>query len=295
VKYNFIDNLKNKKLSIQLICKTINICRSSYYSWKTRPVSQQSIANEKLTEKIKLIHNKSKETYGLPRIKAALKNNGENCGKSRVEKLMKKENIFGIGKKKFKVNTTDSKHSLPIAKRIFKTEDKSTFPVGPNKVWVGDITYIPTKEGWLFLAIYLDIFNRKVVGYAMDDNMKTNLILKALNMGIVNEVPKHGELISHTDRGSQYASGDCRNRLNLLGITASMSRTGNCYDNAFAETFFHTLKVELVHREVFQTREDAKQKIFNYIETWYNKQRLHSSLGFMSPVQYEEQYKLLSA
>jgi len=287
-----IDSLKSNYLNVILLCKTLEVSRSGYYSYKSRPESSRSKSNKELTKKIKLIFDTSKKTYGVPRMKAKLSKDGEVCGKNRVAKLMKKEGLKGVATKKYVVKTTDSNHKLPIAPRIFKTEDKSTFPEAPNKVWASDITYIPTKEGWLFLAIYLDLFTRKIVGYSMADNMRTELVLKALNMALLSQNPKGKELVSHNDRGSQYASYELNDRLNLLGITASMSRTGNCYDNAYAETFFHTLKVELVHRENFKTREEAKSKIFNYIETWYNKERLHSSLGFMSPVEYEEKHKL---
>jgi len=292
MKFNIVDQLKSKYLKVSLLCKTLGVSRSGYYSSKTRLPGDRSKANKELIEKIKLIHNTSKQTYGVPRVKAKLTKDGELCGKNRVARLMKKEGLKGVASKKYVVKTTDSNHKLPIAPRVFKTEDKSTFPAGPNKVWASDITYIPTKEGWLFLAIYLDLFTRKIVGYSMADNMRTELVLKALNMALLNQKPRGSDLVSHTDRGSQYASYQLNDRLNLLGITASMSRTGNCYDNAYAETFFHTLKVELVHREEFKTRQEAKSKIFNYIETWYNKERLHSSLGFMSPVEYEEKHKL---
>ena len=199
---------------------------------------------------------------------------------------MRKNNIASEAVKKLKITTTDSNHHLPIADRIFGTENVDAV-MAPNQVWVGDITYVQTDEGWLFLAIYLDLFTRKVVGFSSDDNMRVELIMNALDMALGRQEVKEGELIAHTDRGSQYASEQYRKKIQLVGIIASMSRKGNCWDNAPCESFFHSLKTELVYRTNFKTREEAKQAIFEWIETWYNRQRLHSSLGYMSPIDYE--------
>ena len=217
---------------------------------------------------------------------AALRAEGLECGQNRVAKIMRENEIASEAVRKFKITTTDSNHDLPIADRIFETENAEAV-MAPNQVWVGDITYVHTDEGWLFLAIFLDLFTRKVVGFSSDDNMRVGLIMNALDMALGRQDVKDGELIAHSDRGSQYASDDYRKKIRLAGIIASMSRKGNCWDNAHCESFFHSLKTELVYRTNFKTREEAKQAIFEWIETWYNRQRLHSSLDYMSPVEYE--------
>ncbi len=201
---------------------------------------------------------------------------------------MKKAGISGLIKPRFKVKTTDSNHENPIAERVFKTEEPSTHPVKPNEIWASDVSYIPTDEGFVYLATYLDLCTRKVVGFSTDDHMRTELILTALEMALGRQNLINGELLSHSDRGCQYASEDYRNKLESLGVRASMSRKGNCWDNAFAESFFATLKKELIYRKSYKTKEEAKKSIFEYIEVWYNRNRIHSSIGYMTPVQYEE-------
>lgn len=239
-------------------------------------------------DKIRIIHKDSRETYGLPRIKATLKNEGQSCGKARIENLMKKAGICGVTKAHFKPRTTDSNHDHPIADRIFRTEDASTHPTGPNQQWASDISYIPTDEGFLYLATFLDLCTRKVVGFSMADHMRTDLVLNALDMALGRQGLIQGQLLTHSDRGTQYASEQYRSTLDSLGIRASMSRKGNCWDNAFAESFFATLKKELVYRGRFKSREEAKKAVFEFIEVWYNRKRIHSSIGYMTPVQFEE-------
>ena len=234
------------------------------------------------------IHLDSRGTYGLPRIKVKLRHSGRFHGKSRLARVMQMAGVFGLKKRRFKVKTTDSNHKNPIASRIFKTEMPETHPTEKNRIWASDISYIRTHEGVLYLATYLDLFTRKVVGFATDDTMETGLLLSALNMALTHENQLYGRLTSHSDRGSQYASLEYRQRLEILGIQASMSRTGNCYDNAFAESFFATLKKELIYRHDYETKAEAKKAIFEYIEVWYNRDRLHSSIGYMTPVQFEE-------
>jgi transposase InsO family protein len=218
---------------------------------------------------------------------AELQAEGLLCSKNRVARIMRENEIASEAVKKFKVTTTDSNHDLPIAERLYETENVENV-WAPNQVFAGDITYIATEEGFLFLAIFLDIFTRKIVGFSADDNMKTQLVINALNMALSQQDVKPGETIAHSDRGSQYASEEFRKRINLVGIIASMSRRGNCYDNSHCESFFHSLKTELVYRTTFKTREEAKQAIFQWIETWYNRQRRHSALEYMSPVEYEK-------
>lgn len=272
---------------MKLLCDTLNISRSGYYAWKRRPESERDQKNRDLTARIRLIHDKSDGTYGSPRITAELRAEGTSCGKNRVARLMKQEGLASESVKKFKIKTTDSKHDLPIAERIFETEHVESV-MAPNQVWGGDITYIETEEGWLFLAIFLDLFTRKVVGFSCDDNMRTELVLNVLSMALGRQEVNEGELVAHTDRGSQYAADEFRQKLAVAGIIASMSRKGNCYDNAHVESFFHSLKTELVYRRNFKTRQEAKQAIFEWIEVWYNRQRRHSSLEYMSPEEYEK-------
>ncbi len=275
------------KIDIAISCRELHVSRSGYYSWMNRTPSKRKLENKILEEKLKEIHRNSRGTYGLPRLQISLKSAGYFCGKNRIKKVMKNTGISGFIKKKFKVKTTDSNHSNPIAPRVFKTEDAASHPTRPNQLWASDISYISTQEGFLYLATYLDVFTRKVVGFSMSDSMETALILSALEMALGRQNLQAGELLSHSDRGSQYASDLYRKRLDALNITASMSRKGNCYDNAFAETFFATLKKELIYRSEYKTKEEAKKAIFEYIEVWYNRKRIHSSIGYMTPVQFE--------
>jgi transposase InsO family protein len=277
-----------EKVPVSIACKALEVSRSGYYNWLNPKFSKQKNDNIILLDKIKKIHQESRKTYGSPRIHASLKQLGYCCGKNRVVNLMKTAGITGLIRKRYKISTTDSKHDFPIAERFFKTEDIITHPTNLNQVWVSDISYIPTEEGFLFLATYLDLFTRKIVGFTIDDHMRTELLLDGLNMSLGRQQVNRGGLTIHSDRGSQYASEAYRSRLKLLGITASMSRKANCYDNAFAESFFATLKKDLVYRRKFKTKDEAKKLIFEYIEVWYNRKRLHSSIGFMTPVQFEE-------
>lgn len=272
---------------MKLLCDTVQVSKSGYYAWSSRPESARAVENARLTARIRAIHDESDRTYGSPRITATLRTEGLQCGENRVARLMRENKIASESVKKFKITTTDSNHDLPIAERIFETENIDAV-MAPNQVWGGDITYVATEEGWLFLAIFLDLFTRKVVGFSCDDNMRVELVLNALAMALGRQDVKDGELIAHSDQGSQYAADEFRKKLIVAGIIASMSRKGNCYDNAHVESFFHSLKTELVYRRNFKTRKEAMEAIFEWIETWYNRQRLHSSLGYMSPVEYEK-------
>jgi len=269
------DISSKNEAEISLSCETLEVSRSGYYSWLNRPESERAQ------------FEKSRQTYGSPRITAALKTEGINVNEKRVARIMNEHEIASESVKKFKIKTTDSNHKLAIADRLFETENVDNI-IAPNQVWAADVTYIATDEGWLFLAVLLDIFTRKIVGFSSDDNMETNLIMDALEMALGRQNYREGELVSHSDRGSQYASDDYRKKLMLSGIIASMSRKGNCYDNAHCESFFHSLKTELVYRTKFKPRQEAKQAIFEWIEVWYNRQRLHSSLNYMSPEEYEK-------
>lgn len=270
-----------------MACNTLSVSESGYYAWVKRPESAREQDDAVLLTRIRAIYEASDRTYGSPRITQALRTEGFVVNEKRVARVMRENEIISESVKKFKVRTTDSNHDLPIADRIFETENADAV-MAPNQVFVGDITYVATDEGWLFLAIFLDLFTRKIVGFAMQDHMRTELVIEALTMALGRQDVASGECLAHTDRGSQYAAAEFRNELAEAGIIASMSRRGNCWDNAHCESFFHSLKTELVYRRDFKTREEAKQAIFKWIETWYNRQRLHSSLGYMTPEQYEK-------
>ena len=288
MKFQMVKQMADQDIPVSLACDTLEVSRSGYYAWQDRPQSQRSQDNVILMEKIKTVHTDSRRTYGLPRIKEELGQMGYSCGKGRIANLMKKAGISGLIKVRFKPQTTDSDHTLPVADRLFKTEDPFTHPTRPNETWASDLSYIPTDEGFLYLATFLDLCTRKIVGFSMAENMKTDLIVDALDMALGRQGLIKSSLITHSDRGSQYASDQYRLKLNSLGIQISMSRKGNCWDNAFAESFFATLKKELVYRCRFRSKEEAKKAIFEYIEVWYNRKRLHSSIGYKTPIQFEE-------
>jgi transposase InsO family protein len=235
-----------------------------------------------LTVQIAVIHQESRQTYGSPRVFKELKARGIALGRKRVERLMKSAGIAVHPLRRF-VTTTDSDHDQPIAPNLLEQDFTAA---APNQRWVTDITYIPTDEGWLFLAAILDLYSRRIVGWAMQPTMHRSLVLKALDMAVTDRRPSAG-LIHHSDRGSQYASEDYRNALDAHGLVASMSRRACCYDNAAMESFWHTLKNELTHRQHYQTRAEAQQNIFAYIEVFYNRVRRHSSIGYLSPVTFE--------
>ena len=281
MKYQFIDRYRSV-YRVEKMCRILNISRSSYYTWKTRGKSMRYKVNEALVFEIKLSFEKNRKTYGSPRITAELRAKGIRCGENRVARLMRINGIVAKTKRRFKA-TTDSKHTLPVAENVI---NQNFTAERPNEVWASDITYIWTKEGWLYLAVILDIFNRKIVGWAMNSRITKDLVIKAFIMAVKRHNTKPGVLF-HSDRGSQYASDDFRKLLETHKFIQSMSGTGNCYDNAIVETFFHTLKTELVYFERYETRREARQSIFEYIEIFYNRIRRHSSLGYVSPVDFE--------
>ena len=281
-----VEELALEQQEVAKSCRVLEVSPSGYYEWLKRPLSQRKTEDERIWQKIKLHWEGSRKIYGSPRIYQKLKAEGETCGENKVIRLMRENGIQGAGKKKFKPTTTDSNHDLPVAERIFETESHKIDVTKPNQFWGGDITYIPTEEGWLYLAVILDLFTRKAVGHSMRSTLHAEIVMDAMRMGICRQLPSEG-LVAHTDRGSQYAAKEYRELLEKNKITASMSRNGNCYDNSFVESFFHTLKVELVHRRKFKTREEARLAIFEYIEVWYNRERIHSSLDYQTPVEYE--------
>lgn len=282
-----VERLRRQDVDVKLCCETLGISRSGYYAWMKRPESERQSLNDNLTERIRKVYERSRGVYGSPRVHAQLKREGVDCGENRVARLMQKNNIAGITKKKFRVKTTDSNHDQPIAARVFEIERAKRDITGPNQVWVGDITYVETEEGWLYLSMFLDVCTRKIVGYSMRKDMQALLVIDALDMALRRQGPPTQPLVVHSDRGVQYAASTFRNRLKSSGIVASMSRKANCYDNAYAETFFRTLKSELVYQRKFKTRKEAENAIFEYIEVFYNRERLHSALGYVTPEEYE--------
>lgn len=268
------------------MCQVLNVSRSGYYQWLKRTPSKREKENEYIKNKIAEIYWRSRGTYGSPRIHKQLAKEGIHCSKKRVERLMKELGLKAKQKRKFKV-TTNSKHNLPVRKNVL---NRKFYINQPNKVWVSDITYIFTCEGWLYLAIILDLYSRKVVGWAMDKRMNKELVIDALQMAINKRELKKG-LIFHSDRGSQYASYDFQKMLWQNGIISSMSRKGDCWDNAVTESFFATLKTELIYHNTYEYRFQARRDIFEYIEVFYNRQRLHSTLDYKSPEEYENESK----
>jgi len=269
------------------LCLHLEVSASGYYDWQrrlSRP-GQRAMEDQALAQEIGRIHTRSRETYGAPRVEKELRQKGRCHGRNRVARLMKEQGLCGRQKGRYRVQTTDSNHDQPIAPNRLAEAPKAT---APNQLWVADITYIETGEGWLFLAAILDLYSRKIVGWAMSERIDTVLILKALGMALLHRSPP-GNLLVHSDRGVQYASADYRHALSQAGLTASMSRKGNCYDNAAMESFWSTLKLELVYRCRFDTRSQARTQIFDYIETFYNRQRTHSALDYRSPVDFELQ------
>ncbi len=270
------------------MCKVLKVNRASYYHW----ISSGSIIKKvdvKLNELVESIFIQSNNTYGTRRIQdRLLLNFGLIVSRKRISNIMKELKLKVKMKRRYK-NTTDSNHNLPIAPNIL---NRDFYASNPNEKYVGDITYISTGEGWLYLATVIDLYSRKVVGWSMDDTMKVSLVNDALNMAIRHRKPKQG-LVWHTDRGSQYASYSHKDLLEKYNITQSMSRKGNCWDNAVAESFFKSLKNELVYQTVFYTKKQAKQEIFKYIELFYNRVRSHSYLNGLSPVEFEEKIEML--
>jgi putative transposase len=267
------------------MCKVLGVSRSGYYAWIKRKPSKRAVENQELMEQIRNIHKKSKGTYGSPRITEELKINYVHVSRPRVARIMKKANIRSITKKKF-VSTTDSKHTFPVAPNLLNREFKVN---RQGKVWVSDITYIRTLEGWLYLTIIMDLADRKIIGWALSSSMHASTtIIPAWRMAVRNR-PFTTSLIFHSDRGVQYACTEFRELLfrNTI-VTQSMSRKGNCWDNAVAESFFKTLKTEWVYRNKYVSRKQASVSVFEYIETWYNTQRRHSSLNYLSPCEYGE-------
>jgi transposase InsO family protein len=268
---------------VRVMCEALSVSPSGYYVWRSRPHSPRKIANRALLVDIRRVHAQHRERYGAPRIYAQLRAEGQTVSRKRVERVMRQHGIRARAPRRYRVCTTDSKHCLPVAANLL---EQNFVADRTDQVWLADITYIPTSEGWLYLAVILDLFTRKVVGWAMRDHLRAELTIAALTMAIQRRRPAAG-LIHHSDRGSQYAAGDYRDILRAAAIVQSMSRKGNCWDNAPMESFFGTLKTELFHQGDYPNRDAARRELFAYIEGYYNRVRIHSAIGYITPQQAE--------
>jgi putative transposase len=277
---------------VRLLCELLEVSRSGYYAWTERPAAPKTVSDAQLVVEIKAAMVRGRGAYGSPRVHRDLQAHGISVNKKRVERLMRENELVARQKRRFLL-TTDSHHDHPIAPNVL---DRNFDVKAVNEAWVGDVTYIPTGEGWLYLAVLLDLFSRRVVGWATSATNDTELALRALNQALHARRPRAG-LVHHTDRGSPYASGDYRGVLDANAIVASMSRTGDCYDNAVAESFFATLKAEHVDHEDFATRDLGTTSIGDYIESFYNCARRHSHVGYLSPIEFElrSQTKVIAA
>lgn len=282
MKYAFIQSHENK-YPVEVMCCTLCASRSGYYEWRKGRVKPRLLRRQQLLEAIKQVHQEFRGNYGSPRIVRELRKRGIVVNEKTVAEIMKNNGIQAKHKKKYKA-TTNSNHNLPVAKNRLK---RNFYTAKPNQVWVSDVTYVGTDEGWLYLCTFIDLFSRKVVGWSMSERMTADLVVNAFRMALFRQKRKAPKIV-HSDRGSQYASNAFRKELKKHGCKQSMSRKGDCWDNAVAESFFGTLKMELVHHEKYKTREQARLSIFDYIETFYNTKRLHSYLNYLSPDEFEK-------
>lgn len=280
-RYEFIRANEGQE-NISDMCSALGISQSAYYAWRNGATSKRQREDERLQTLIFATHQEHRQVYGSPRMTAELKDQGEKVGRRRVARLMRENRISGLQKRRWR-RTTDSRHKLPVAKNLL---DRNFQTAAPNKVWVGDITYVWTAEGWAYVAVIIDLFSRKVVGWALRKSLSRELAMTALTKALMLRQPPE-RLVHHTDRGCQYASRDYRKLLATNGLIQSMSGAGNCYDNAACESFFASLKKELVHRESYATRTEAYDSISDYIDNFYNPIRRHSALGQRSPVEHE--------
>jgi transposase InsO family protein len=280
--FRFIDEHRHH-YPVRLLCDTLEVSTAGYYAWRQRPTNSQEQRRAALVVEIRAIHAEVKGRYGSPRIHAELQARGQDCCVNTVAKLMHDNGIVAKTARKFRC-TTDSNHDLPVAENLL---ERQFSPSAANETWVADITYIPTREGWLYLAAVEDLYSRRVVGWSMADHLESRLVVDALELAVQRRLPQEG-LLAHSDRGSQYASEHYQRLLDKHGITCSMSRRGDCWDNAPMESLFASLKKELVHDADFTTRAEARAALVEYIEVFYNNQRRHSSLGYVSPAEYEQ-------
>ena len=270
------------QFTVRSMCRVLEVSASGFYGWLGRTESDLSRSSRRLLVEIKAVHRASRKRYGSPRMHRQLKRQGVACSENRVARLMRIHGVRAIQARRFKA-TTDSVHTLPVAENVL---DRQFGVERADAAWAADITYIWTQEGWMYLAVVMDLFSRRVLGWSARPTMERKLVMEALRGALQLRRPA-GDLLHHSDRGSQYASADYQELLRSARVTCSMSRKGNCWDNAPVESFFSTLKRELVHHCRFQTRSQARSELFEFIEVWYNRKRLHSSLGYMSPIEFE--------
>ena len=282
--FRFIEEHKDQ-WPVRLLCAALGISPAGYYAWRDRPASARQQRHDALLVEVRAIHAEFRARYGSPRMHAALVARGHGCCVNTVAQLMRQAGIAAKTARKYRC-TTDSNHDRPVADNLL---GRQFDPAGPNEAWVADITYIPTGEGWLYLAVVEDLYARRVVGWSMAENLESRLVVDALALAVERRLPGEG-LLAHSDRGSQYASEHYQRLLARHGITCSMSRRADCWDNAPMESFFASLKKELIHGSDFATRAAARAAVVEYIEVFYNNQRLHSSLGYVSPAEYERQH-----
>jgi len=274
---------RRSQYPVTMMCRVLKASKSGYYAWRARPESERAKQDRELTRVIRRVHAESKQVYGRPRVTAELKDEGYDCGERKVGRLMREAGLRGCPQRRFKV-TTQSDPSHAVAKNLLKQDFRAQ---RPNQRWAADITYISTQRGWLYLAVVMDLYSRRIIGWSMDRWISRHLVMDALSMAIDQRQPE-GDLIHHSDRGSQYTSDDFRDELKKHDIQCSMSGRGNCYDNAVVESFFGILKRERVNRVRYRNRDEARADIFDYIECFYNRKRRHGYLGNISPAAFEE-------
>ncbi len=272
---------------VETACEALDVSKSGYYAYLKAIPSQREQRNEQIVIRLKDLHVESRQTYGRPRLHQKLKQEGFLVGKNRVHRLMKLASISGQKRKRFRIVTTNSNHGFGISERMLRTEEPSTHATEKNQIWVSDLSYIQTGQGFVYLITFMDLFTRKIVGFRVTNSLEASEVIAVLREALAREGITGENLIIHTDRGVQYACKAFKDVLRVRGILSSMSRRGNCYDNAFAESFFATLKKELIYQRRFQTIDDVRTAVFHYIEVWYNRERLHSSLGYKAPAQFE--------
>jgi len=285
VRYEFIDRHR-EEFTVNVLCHTLNVSRSGYYAWRDRPLSERDWVNQSIVTEMRAIHRESRQTYGSPRVYAELRFRGYPINRKRVERLMRLHGMAAKQRKKHRVVTTNADPNHPVAPNLLNQDFTAS---RPNEKWAADISYIETAEGWLYLASIMDLFSRRIVGWAMADNLETDLPKSALAMALQRRCPPKG-LIQHSDRGSQYTSAAYQAVLAEAEIQVSMSGTGNCYDNAAKESFFGTLKMEHVYWCEYKTRAEGRASIFEYIEVFYNRRRRHSTIGYHTPEEFERLY-----
>jgi putative transposase len=271
---------------IATMCRVLGVSPSGYYAWRFRGPSNRAIADEELMRRIRAIHERSRGTYGAPRIRAELSAEGLNVARKRVARLMREADLEGVSRRKHVITTRRDREGRPAPDLV----DRNFRAQAPDRLWIADITYVPTWAGFLYLAVVLDVFSRRVIGWAMAAHLRTELVLEALNMALWRRRPE--EVIHHSDQGCQYTSLAFGKRCGEAGVRPSMGSVGDCYDNAMCESFFATLECELIERRAFRTQSEARRAIFEFIEGWYNPHRRHSSLGYDSPVDYERRHQV---